>query len=53
MQVFVIINNIGIMVDAYVNAEKLIDNGRCDEGFIWNLSNCECKFDKSCDVVGI
>ena len=28
----------------------MIDNGRCDKGFIWNLSNCECECDKLCDV---
>ena len=22
----------------------------CDEGFIWNPSNCECECNKSCDV---
>ena len=22
----------------------------CDKRFIWNPSNCECKYDKSCDV---
>ena len=22
----------------------------CDKGFIWNPSNCECEFDKSCDI---
>ena len=22
----------------------------CDEGFIWNPSNCECECDKLCDV---
>ena len=22
----------------------------CDKGFIWNLSNCECECDKSCDI---
>ena len=22
----------------------------CDKGFIWNPSNCECKYNKSCDV---
>ena len=22
----------------------------CDEGLIWNPSNCECECDKSCDV---
>ena len=21
----------------------------CDKEFIWNLSNCECEYDKSCD----
>ena len=29
---------------------ELIDKGICDRGFIWNLSNCECECDKSCDV---
>ena len=28
----------------------MIDKGICDKGFIWNLSNCECEFDKSCDA---
>ena len=23
---------------------------RCDEGFIWNPSDCDCECDKSCDV---
>ena len=22
----------------------------CDEGFIWNPSNCECECDKSCSI---
>ena len=26
----------------------MIDKGRCDGGFIWNPSICEC--DKSCDI---
>ena len=30
--------------------KELIDNGRCDKGFIWNSSNCECECDKLCDV---
>ena len=30
--------------------KELIDNGRCDKGFIWNPSNCECECDKLCDV---
>ena len=28
----------------------LIDKGICDKEFIWNTSNCECEYDKSCDV---
>ena len=30
--------------------KELIDKGVCDKGFIWNPSNCECEFDKSCDI---
>ena len=30
--------------------KELIDKGICDEGFIWNPSNCECECDKSCDI---
>ena len=30
--------------------KELIDNGVCGKGSIWNPSNCECEFDKSCDV---
>ena len=22
----------------------------CGKGFIWNTSNCECEFDKACDI---
>ena len=28
----------------------MVDEGRCDKGFIWNPSNCDCECDKSCDV---
>ena len=28
----------------------MIDKGVCTERFIWNPSNWECEFDKSCDV---
>ena len=28
----------------------MIDKGICDQGYIWNPSNCECECDKSCDV---
>ena len=31
-------------------SKELIDKGVCDKGFIWNPSNCECKWDKYCDV---
>ena len=30
--------------------KELIDKEVCDEGFIWNPSNCECECDKVCDV---
>ena len=28
----------------------MIDKGVCDRGYAWNPSNCECEYDKSCDV---
>ena len=28
--------------------EELIEKGKCDNGFIWNPSICDC--DKSCDI---
>ena len=31
--------------------KKWIDKGSCDKGFIWNPGKCECKCDKSCDVL--
>ena len=30
--------------------EELSDKERCDKGFIWSLSNCNCQYDKSCDI---
>ena len=27
----------------------MTDKGVCNKGYIWNLSNCECECDKSCD----
>ena len=30
--------------------KELIDKGVRDKGFIWSPSNCECEYDKSCDV---
>ena len=47
MQTFVIINNVGMM---RCECKELIDKGICDKGFFWNLSNCECECDKSCNV---
>ena len=41
MQVFIIINNAGIMINVDVNAK----NSR-----IWNPSNYQCECDKSCGV---
>ena len=32
------------------DCKELIDKGACDKGFIWNTSNCECEYDKACDV---
>ena len=29
---------------------ELIDKGVSDKEFIWNPSNCECEWDKSCDI---
>ena len=28
----------------------MIDKGRCDKGFIWNPSKCECECVESCDL---
>ena len=30
--------------------KELIDTGVCDEGYVWNPSNCECECDKSCNI---
>ena len=30
--------------------KELIDKGVCENGSIWKPSNCECEFDKSCDI---
>ena len=31
-------------------SKELIDKRMCDKEFIWNSSNCECGWDKSCNV---
>ena len=28
----------------------MIDKGVCDRPYIWDPSNCECEYEKSCDV---
>ena len=30
--------------------KELIYKGLCDKGFIWNPCNCECEYNKSCDI---
>ena len=30
--------------------KELTDKGVCNKEFIWNPSNCECEYDKSCDA---
>ena len=30
--------------------KELIDKDRCDKGFIWNPSICDCESGKSCDI---
>ena len=55
MQVLVITNNVGIMIDADVNVKNLLtkedviylDNLKW---FIWNPSICEFECNKSCDI---
>ena len=49
MQVFVIINKVGIMINADVNPNNWLKK-KCDKGFFWKPSNCECECGKSCDV---
>ena len=29
---------------------ELSGKERCDKGFIWNPSDCNCEYDKSCDI---
>ena len=30
--------------------KELVDKGACHKEFIWNSSNCEYEYDKSCNV---
>ena len=50
MQVFVIVNNVGIKINADVNAKNVTHKGIQNKGFIWIPSNWECECDKLCDV---
>ena len=50
MQAFIIINNVGMLINVGAKCKELIDKGVCNKGFIWNPSNCECECDKSCDA---
>ena len=36
--------------DKWCECKELIDKGVCDKGYIWNPSNCECEYKKSCDL---
>ena len=47
---FVIINNVGIKINAGVNVKNWLITDVCDKGFIWNPSNSELEWDKSSDV---
>ena len=50
MQLFVILNNVGIKIKCRRECKELIDKGVCDIEFIWNPSNCACECDKACDI---
>ena len=48
MQVFVIINNAGIMINVDVNVKNYLIKVYAIKD-IWNPSHCKCECDKSCD----
>ena len=45
----IIIKKDSMKVNVGVNTKKG-DKERCNKGFIWNPSNCNCGCDKSCDI---
>ena len=45
---FVIINSVG-KNKCRCKCKELINKSACNKDFIWNPSNCECDYDKSCD----
>ena len=49
MQVFLVIDNVGIMINVDANVKNSLIEGVCDKGYIWNPSKCECECDKSCE----
>ena len=49
MEVFVTIKNVGTKINAYVNAKNLLIKVYAIKD-ICNPSNCECEWDKSCDI---
>ena len=40
IQVFVIINNVGMKINSSMTAKKLIDKGVFSKEFVWNSSKC-------------
>ena len=34
----------------WCECNEIIDKGLCDKDFIWNPSNCESQYDKSCNI---
>ena len=49
MKVFVIINNVGIMISVDANVKNWLINVYAIKD-TWNPSNCDCECDKSCDL---
>ena len=39
--------NVGVNV---LTDKKLTDKGVCDKGYFWNLQNCKCECDNTCDI---
>ena len=50
MKVLLAINNVGMMINADLSVKNWLTKEYVIKDFIWNLSNCECQCDKSCDV---
>ena len=50
MQVFVILNNVGMMINVDANVKNWLIKVYAIEDMLGILSKCECECDKSCDV---